>query len=105
MIRKSLQIYYFPKLMKIFLFVLQSLKAELWHIPFEKLDFGVTETLDKFYNANVALVDLSEQVQQRALFYHIGVREMGMPETIVLLHHTENGITLSVKVTHSILLR
>jgi len=68
-------------------------------MSFEYLDFGGTDALDKFYNADVAVVDMSIHVQQASLFYHIGVREsMGMPETIILLNDTDPEFTLSVKV-------
>lgn len=76
-----------------------SLKANLYEVNFERLDFGQTEVLDRFYNADVAIVDMSIRLQQSSLFYHIGVREsMGMPETIILLHDTDPEFTLSVKV-------
>lgn len=78
------------------------MKAELTHIPFKRLDFGETDVLDKFYNADVAIVDMSVQEQQWALFYHVGMREsMAMPKTIILLHDTDPEFTLSVKVRHS----
>ena len=75
------------------------MKADLTHIPFKRLDFGETDVLDKFYNADVAIVDMSVQEQQWALFYHVGMREsMAMPKTIILLHDTDPEFTLSVKV-------
>ncbi len=75
------------------------MKADLSHVSFETLDFGETEVLDRFYNADVAVVDMSVQVQQSSLSYHIGVRQsMDMPKTIVLLHDTNPEFTLSVKV-------
>ena len=76
------------------------MKAELILIPFKRLDFGETDVLDKFYNADVAIVDMSVQEQQWALFYHVGMREsMAMPKTIILLHDTDPEFTLSVKVS------
>jgi len=76
-----------------------SMKAELCHMNFQHLDFGEIDALDKFHNADVAVVDMSIHVQQASLFYHIGMREnMGMPETIILLNDTDPDFTLSVKV-------
>lgn len=70
-------------------------------VSFEELDFGETEYLDRFYNADVAIVDMSIQVQQSALSYHVGVREsLGMPETIIMVHDTNPEFTLSVKVVY-----
>ena len=68
-------------------------------ITFEKLDFGETEFLEKFYNADIAIVDLSIQVQQSSLLYHVGVREsMGMPETLILFHDVNPELKTAIKV-------
>jgi len=75
------------------------LRVDLHRISFERLDFGETDVLDQFYNADVAVVDMSKRHQQATLSYHIGVRQhIGAPDTVVVLHDTDPQFMLSAKV-------
>ena len=81
-------------------YLTSSVNAKVEHVNFEKLDFGETQTLDHFYNADVAVVDMSIQMQQSALFYHLGVREsMGMTGNFIMVHDVDADVTHSLRVS------
>ncbi|XP_072370234.1 mitogen-activated protein kinase kinase kinase 15 isoform X2 [Scyliorhinus torazame] len=72
--------------------------AHLLTLPFGKLDFGETPVLDFFYNADIAVVDMSDVFRQPTLFYHLGVREsFGMTNNVILYHNTDLETAQSLK--------
>ncbi|XP_052003268.1 mitogen-activated protein kinase kinase kinase 5-like isoform X1 [Xyrauchen texanus] len=59
--------------------------AVLKSISLERIALGTTEILDTFYNADVAVVDMSNSICQPSLFYHLGVREsFSMTNNVIL---------------------
>uniref|UniRef100_A0A4W2IFK2 mitogen-activated protein kinase kinase kinase n=1 Tax=Bos indicus x Bos taurus TaxID=30522 RepID=A0A4W2IFK2_BOBOX len=72
--------------------------AHLTSVPFGELDFGETAVLDAFYDADVAVVDMSDVSRQPSLFYHLGVREsFDMANNVILYHDTDADTALSLK--------
>lgn len=70
--------------------VCRKLDTELTPIKFENLDFGEYNVLNRFYNADVCVVDMSLLSEQASLFYHIGVREStGMKDNVVVVEDDE----------------
>ncbi|XP_048458677.1 mitogen-activated protein kinase kinase kinase 15 [Rhincodon typus] len=76
----------------------KSRDTELLNLPFGKLDFGETPVLDSFYNADIAVVDMSDVFRQPTLFYHLGIREsFGMTNSVILYHNTDLETAQSLK--------
>ena len=61
-------------------------------LPFEKLDYGETAALDKFYGATVVVVDVTERHMQAALFYQLGLREnFDMKNNVVTMLESQSA--------------
>ncbi|XP_054742509.1 mitogen-activated protein kinase kinase kinase 15 [Anastrepha obliqua] len=79
---------------------IQAVGANFQRVQFDKLDFGETNMLETFYNADVAIIDLSILVQQRSLSYHLGVREsFGMKGNIIVYNDVQSKQTLCLKLS------
>ncbi|XP_034088807.1 mitogen-activated protein kinase kinase kinase 5 [Gymnodraco acuticeps] len=67
-------------------------------IPFERISLGTTDILDSFYNADVAVVEMSDTFCQPSLFYHLGVREsFSMNNNIILYCYKQDSDLSAVK--------
>ncbi|XP_030612692.1 mitogen-activated protein kinase kinase kinase 15 isoform X2 [Archocentrus centrarchus] len=72
--------------------------ALLTTVTFGRLDFGETSVLDSFYDADIAVVDMSDVCRQPSLFYHLGVREsFDMANNVILYHDTDPDTAQSLK--------
>ncbi|XP_078514012.1 mitogen-activated protein kinase kinase kinase 15 isoform X2 [Lissotriton helveticus] len=72
--------------------------AHLSSVNFGELDFGETAVLDTFYDADVAVVDMSDVGRQPSLFYHLGVREsFDMANNVIVYHDTDPDTAQSLK--------
>ncbi|KAG9493440.1 hypothetical protein GDO78_001381 [Eleutherodactylus coqui] len=68
--------------------------ARLETLHFGKLDFGETTVLDRFYNADIAVVEMTDAFRQPSLFYHLGVRESFSMANNIILYCDTNAETL-----------
>ncbi|XP_041797729.1 mitogen-activated protein kinase kinase kinase 5 [Chelmon rostratus] len=67
-------------------------------ISFERISLGTTDILDNFYNADVAVVEMSDSFCQPSLFYHLGVREsFSMTNNIILYCYKQDSDLQAVK--------
>uniref|UniRef100_A0A4W6C9X7 mitogen-activated protein kinase kinase kinase n=1 Tax=Lates calcarifer TaxID=8187 RepID=A0A4W6C9X7_LATCA len=69
-------------------------------ISFDRISLGTTDILDSFYNADVAVVEMSDTFCQPSLFYHLGVREsFSMTNNIILYCYKQDSDLQATKVT------
>ncbi|XP_074540112.1 mitogen-activated protein kinase kinase kinase 5 [Halichoeres trimaculatus] len=67
-------------------------------IPFDRISLGTTDILDSFYNADVAVVEMSDSFCQPSLFYHLGVREsFSMTNNIILYCYKKDSDLQAIK--------
>ncbi|XP_053867954.1 mitogen-activated protein kinase kinase kinase 6 [Malaclemys terrapin pileata] len=68
----------------------REVRAELQTVLFGTLALGDPGSMDRFYNADVAVVEVSNSLCQPSLFYHLGVREsFSMTNNVLLCCHTD----------------
>ncbi|XP_036103851.1 mitogen-activated protein kinase kinase kinase 5 isoform X3 [Molossus molossus] len=76
----------------------ETVGATLETLHFGKLDFGETTVLDRFYNADIAVVEMTDAFRQPSLFYHLGVREsFSMANNIILYCDANSNSLQSLK--------
>uniref|UniRef100_A0A674C5J7 Mitogen-activated protein kinase kinase kinase 5 n=1 Tax=Salmo trutta TaxID=8032 RepID=A0A674C5J7_SALTR len=76
----------------------ESVGSQLEIIHFGKIDFGETCVLDQFYNADIAVVEMTDAFRQPSLFYHLGVREsFSMANNIILYCDTNSDSLQSLQ--------
>ncbi|KAM8871129.1 mitogen-activated protein kinase kinase kinase 5 isoform 2-T2 [Spinachia spinachia] len=67
-------------------------------ISFERISLGTADILDSFYNADVAVVEMSDSFCQPSLYYHLGVREsFSMSNTIILYCYKQDSDVQALK--------
>ena len=67
-------------------------QSTIERLPFEKLDFGDLDMLEKFYSAAVVVVDVTERQYEACLYYQLGIREsFGMKHNVVTCVDQQNS--------------